>query len=228
MQDEYDDDNDLVTEKSLKLVYTFESPTLVQGIWWSTAYPNGDNEGYLRGIKSLEFSFPASMGGASFESKAIPYKKKDHNAGHDDIGVLYFHQPVLTESLALSEFAFVTINKEPYVKNTLRFSLELFGCSDYQADISMTNIIFFHELSFKIQFISVNCPDGWFHNSGYCLKAIEDAAGFSENDIQDKCENVGGFVLAPMNEKYTKDVEDLLSSSTGLLGTEFWIGNEYK
>jgi hypothetical protein len=30
-----------------------------------------------------------------------------------------------------------------------------------------------------------------------------------------------------MNEKYTKDVEDLLSSSTGLLGTEFWIGNEY-
>ena len=59
------------------------------------------------------------------------------------------------------------------------------------------------------------------------MKAIEDAAGFSENDIQDKCENVGGFVLSPMNEKYTKDVEDLLSSSTGLLGTEFWIGNEY-
>ena len=59
------------------------------------------------------------------------------------------------------------------------------------------------------------------------MKAIEDAAGFSENGIQDKCENVGGFVLAPMNEKYTKDVEDLLSSSTGLLGTEFWIGNEY-
>ena len=59
------------------------------------------------------------------------------------------------------------------------------------------------------------------------MKAIEDANGFSEHDIQGKCESVGGFVLSPMNEKYTKDVEDLLSSSTGLLGTEFWIGNEY-
>lgn len=146
VQDEYDDDNDLVTEKSLKLVYNFESPTLVQGIWWSTAYPKG----YLRGIKSLEFSFPASMGGTSFESKAIPYEKKDHNVGHDDIRVLYLHQPVLTESLALSEFAFAKNNKEPNVKNTLRFSLELFGCSDYQADISMTKIAFFHELSFEI------------------------------------------------------------------------------
>ena len=59
------------------------------------------------------------------------------------------------------------------------------------------------------------------------MRAIEEAIGFSEHDIQAKCENVGGFVLSPMNEKYTKDVEDLLSSSTGLLGTEFWIGNEY-
>ena len=143
MKDDYDDDNDLVTKKSLKLVYNFESPTLVQGIWWSTAYPKGNNEGYIRGIKSLEFSFPASMGGAFFESKAIPYEKKNYNVGHDNIGVLYFHQPVLTESLALSEFAFATINQEPYVKNTLRFSLELFGCSDYEADKSMTNIIFF-------------------------------------------------------------------------------------
>ena len=150
MQDEYDDDNDLVTEKSLKLVYNFESPTLVQGIWWSTAYPKGKNEGYLRGIKSLEFSFPASMGGAFFQSKAIPYEKKDHNVGHDDIRVSYFHQPVLTESLALSEFAFATNNQEPNMKNTLRFSLELFGCSDYQADISMTKIVLFHELSLEI------------------------------------------------------------------------------
>lgn len=150
VQDEYDDDNDLVTEKSLKLVYNFESPTLVQGIWWSTAYPKGNNEGYLRGIKSLQFSLPTSMGGASFESKALPYEKKDHSVGHDDIGVLYFHQPVLTESLALSEFAFATNNKEPNNKNTLRFSLELFGCSDYQVDLSMSKVIFFYELSFEI------------------------------------------------------------------------------
>ena len=152
MKDEYDDDNDLVTKKSLKLVYNFESPTLVQGIWWSTAYPKGNNEGYIRGIKSLEFSFPASMGGAFFESKAIPYEKKNYNVGHDNIGVLYFHQPVLTESLALSEFAFATINQEPYVKNTLRFSLELFGCSDYEADISMTKVVFF--MSYLLKFNS--------------------------------------------------------------------------
>ena len=154
LQDEYNanndnaHDNDLVTKKSLKLVFNFEMPTLVQGIWWSTAYPKKDNEGYLSGIKSLDFSFPASMGGTFFKSKAIQDVKKDHNIGHDDIGVLYFHQPVLTESLTLSEFAFATNNKDPNYGKTLRFSLELFGCSDYQPDISMTNVAFSHDLFF--------------------------------------------------------------------------------
>ena len=36
---------------------------------------------------------------------------------------------------------------------------------------------------------------------------------------------MGGFVFSPMNEKYTKDLEDLLLTSTDLKGTDFWIGN---
>ena len=73
--------------------------------------------------------------------------------------------------------------------------------------------------------ISVNCPNGWFHNSGYCLKAIEEDEGFSGHQLQQKCEDLGGFLFSPMNEKYTKDLEDLLSSSSDVKGTDFWIGD---
>ena len=72
--------------------------------------------------------------------------------------------------------------------------------------------------------ISVNCPEGWFHNSGYCLKVVEEAVGYSKVFANTKCEEVGGFVISPMNDMYTKDLEDLLANSTGLNGTDFWIG----
>ena len=53
---------------------------------------------------------------------------------------------------------------------------------------------------------------------------IEEAVGYSKVYANTKCEEVGGFVISPMNEMYNKDLEDLLANSTGLNGTEFWIG----
>ena len=121
----------------MKLVYSFPSPQLIQGIWWSTRVPLGDHEGYLRGIKKVEFSVPDSMGGHSYEITSIENKKKDHDLSQSDGDILFFNQPILTESISLSEFAFTTNIKEMNDPKDLRFSLEFYGCSDYQPDISM-------------------------------------------------------------------------------------------
>ena len=134
VEDELDEDNDLMTNNSLKLVYNFEATTLIQGIWWSSAYPESYNEGYLKGIKQIEFSFPSSMGGYSFRTRSIHSKKKVHNQGNDYNEIMLFPQPILTDQLVLSELAFTTKNKDPNEKNTIRFSLELFGCTNYQAE----------------------------------------------------------------------------------------------
>ena len=134
MEQELDEDGDLVTSDPLKLVYTFTTTTLIQGIWWSSAYPEGYNEGYLRGIKQLEFSFPDSMGGFSFKTSSIKNMKKERDVGQNDREIIFFPQPILTDKLVLSNLAFSTGNKDPYYGNTLRFSLDFFGCSNYEVD----------------------------------------------------------------------------------------------
>ena len=54
--------------------------------------------------------------------------------------------------------------------------------------------------------------------------ALQEDIGFSKYEIDTKCARVGGFVLSPMNEQYTNDIEDLISNSTELKGADFWIG----
>lgn len=148
MEEELDEDGDLVTSDSLKLVYTFAATTLIQGIWWSSAYPVGSNEGYLKGIKQLEFSFPDSMGGFTFKTSSIKNVKKERDFGQSDTEIIFFPKPILTDKLVLSNLAFATGNKDPSNRNTLRFSLEFFGCSDYQADKG--------KVSLELVFILVN------------------------------------------------------------------------
>jgi hypothetical protein len=55
------------------------------------------------------------------------------------------------------------------------------------------------------------------------LKVLQEDIGFSKHEIDTKCTSVGGFVLSPMNEQYTNDIEDLISS-TELKVTDFWLG----
>ena len=55
--------------------------------------------------------------------------------------ILFFPYPILTDKLSLSEFAFKTTYSAPDNGNTIRFSLELFGCSEYQPDISKLKVI---------------------------------------------------------------------------------------
>ena len=54
--------------------------------------------------------------------------------------------------------------------------------------------------------------------------ALQEDIGFSKYEIDTKCASVGGFVLSPMNEQYTNDIEDLISNSTELKGVDFWLG----
>ena len=58
------------------------------------------------------------------------------------------------------------------------------------------------------------------------MKAVSEDVGFTIDQAEQKCKDLGGFVLSPMNEKYTKDIEDLLSSLTDVNQTDFWIGKE--
>ena len=132
-------------------LYSFSSPTLIHGIWWSTAYQETSNEGYLRGIKKLEFTFPNSLGGSSFETSFIQNEKKDKQNELDDMEIMFFPHPILTDELSLSEFAFKTTNSKPDNGHTIRFSLELFGCSDYQPDISKLEDIHEFFSTFHVQ-----------------------------------------------------------------------------
>ena len=53
---------------------------------------------------------------------------------------------------------------------------------------------------------------------------LQEDIGFSKYEIEAKCASVGGFVPSPMNEQYTNDIEDLISTSSELKGTDFWLG----
>ena len=53
--------------------------------------------------------------------------------------------------------------------------------------------------------------------------ALQEDIGFSKYEIDTKCASVGGFVLSPMNEQYTNDMEDLISNSTELKGVDVWL-----
>ena len=75
--------------------------------------------------------------------------------------------------------------------------------------------------------ISVTCPDGWFKNQGVCLKAVESNETFAQASASSKCEEVGGELFSPMNDQYTLDLEDLLSNTSIITESSFWIGISY-
>ena len=56
------------------------------------------------------------------------------------------------------------------------------------------------------------------------MKIITSVEGFSNAIAKLKCEENGGFLAMPMNEMYTKDIEDYISSDQTLASKSFWIG----
>lgn len=127
---------DLLTEPPLKIVISFPTLTLVQGIWWSNAYPKTQRNGILRSIKTVEFASPESMGGGSYSTDTLENYMKPSNAEQGPLTPRLFKYPILTDKLTLSGFGYDS-NKEKWnFRHTIYFSMELFGCTDYQADRS--------------------------------------------------------------------------------------------
>ena len=74
----------------------------------------------------------------------------------------------------------------------------------------------------------VQCPEGWFHKNGLCLKLLELDEGFSRATATVKCEEIGGYVAMPMNDMYTKDIEDMIGAlNEPPKYTHFWIGKHF-
>lgn len=135
-------DGHLTTTNDLKLIITFPEPTLIQGIWWSAVNQwAGTLFGYLTSIKKMSFSFPASMGGDTFTSNSIGDIVKTPSDERSDMSFTYFKQPILTERLELSVFTYkMDIGNNWWrwsiPQHHIAFSMELFGCSNYQPDTS--------------------------------------------------------------------------------------------
>lgn len=71
----------------------------------------------------------------------------------------------------------------------------------------------------------VYCPEGWYSSKGYCLKAVLSSSGLKYADANKKCEDLGGFILEPMNEMYTQDLEEVLTNYTKNSNeSAWWIG----
>ena len=58
------------------------------------------------------------------------------------------------------------------------------------------------------------------------MKALKEVQKFNQLVAKTKCEDIGGFIFTPMNEKYTEDLEALLLSNPEFKGTDFWIGKK--
>ena len=85
----------------------------------------------------MKFSFPDSLGGSSYTIKPLENVKKGHDKERKNMEVTFLPQPILTNKLELSSLVFDTNrNWDPYRRYHIRFAMELFGCSDYQADTS--------------------------------------------------------------------------------------------
>ena len=125
---------DFLTTDELKVVITFPKLTLIRGIWWSNSISKSSEYGIVKNIHNFEFSFPDSMGGGSYISNGLNQYIKEQNSGRGDLKVTFLSQPILTKELKLSGFQYEADSAEWYRGHKLRFSMELFGCEDYQAN----------------------------------------------------------------------------------------------
>ena len=126
------------TENDFKLEISFPSPTLILGIWWSTARGVDTANGIIKRFGKMEYSFPASLGGSSYSSTAIKDIEKEASSEQNPTTFSWFPQPILTDKLILSKIDYRVSTYRWRGINThyVRFSMELYGCQDYQADIS--------------------------------------------------------------------------------------------
>ena len=129
-------DGDLITIPTVKLVISFPSLTLIQGIWWSNARARGNGESVITKIETFEFSFPPEMGGQAYKSEPIIDIRKGISDERNKMDFYYFSRPILTTELKMSVFHINTVHNRKDSFYRMRFTMELFGCNDYILDKS--------------------------------------------------------------------------------------------
>ena len=122
---------DFVTTDDLKIVIDLPNPSLLTGIWWSTATTPSYQYGYLRTIQTLEFD----MAGKNYKLDSVKEVIKERSSGRNHLEVTLFPQPILTQQLTLSGFQYsAAVDSEWHHGHRIRFNLELFGCEHYEID----------------------------------------------------------------------------------------------
>ena len=125
---------DFVTLDELRVVITFPKLTLITGIWWSNSHSTSSENAIIKNINNFDFTFPDSMGGDFYRSQGLLNNIKYQSSGRNNLDVTFLSQPILTQELSLSGFQYEASSTEWNRGHRLRFSMELFGCEDYQAD----------------------------------------------------------------------------------------------
>ena len=125
---------DFLTLDELKVVITFPKLTLITGIWWSNSHSISSENAIIKNIHNFDFTFPDSMGGDFYRSQGLLNNIKYQSTGMNNLDVTFLSQPILTQELSLSRFQYKASSPEWNRGHRLRFSMELFGCEDYQAD----------------------------------------------------------------------------------------------
>ena len=125
-----------VTTNEIKFIINFPTLTLIQGIWWSNAYPESARYKVITSIKTIEFTFPDSMGGGEFKSEALKDFRKPISHDRKDLEIKYLSSPILTNRLTFTSFGYQERIRDRRQGHILKFSMELFGCSNYKPDIS--------------------------------------------------------------------------------------------
>ena len=125
---------DFLTTDELKVIITFSKLTLIRGIWWSNSISKSSEYGIIKKIHNFDFAFPDSLGGGLYRSNGLNQYIKEQESGRSDLKITFLSQPILTKELKLSGFQYEANSAEWFRGHKLRFSMELFGCENYEAD----------------------------------------------------------------------------------------------
>ena len=120
---------DFLALDDLKIVIDLPNPSLITGLWWSTAYPTSNFYGRLSAIHNLEFN----MAGRDYKSQMIENVVKGGDNGRRNLEVTLLPYPILTDTLKLSGLQYYAGNDWDD-GHRIRFNIELFGCENYEID----------------------------------------------------------------------------------------------
>ena len=127
----------------------------------------------------------------------------------EEIGqtMIRFPQPIYTDEIKLYGFYAQSDWNVWNFGHHVYFNMELYGCDEYDIE-------------------EIHCEEGWYSSKGDCLKAMEFSDSITFTDAIQKCQDVGGNLIEPMNDILMADMTSVIKNYTGN-ETRFWIGTKH-